>query len=70
MVKFRTYTDEECADMIRSDEYPVDAPRFVILEIRKRRKKFNRKTKSPRKEMEDFMKEIGAQKPVGRSDGF
>jgi len=70
MVKFRTYTDEECANMIRTGEYPVDAPRFVILEIRKRRKTFNRKTKSPDKEMEDFMKELGAQKPIGKDYGL
>jgi len=69
-MKFRTYTDDECADMIRKGEYPVDAPKFVILEIRKRKKKFDRKTKSPKKEMEDFMKEIGAQKPAGRNHGF
>jgi len=69
-MKIRTYTDDECADMIRAGEYPVDAPAFVILEIRKRRKKFDRKTKSPQKEMEDFMKDIGAQKPAGKEHGF
>ena len=69
-MKFRTYTDEECADMIRAGEYPVDAPKFVILEIRKRRKKFDRKTKSSDKEMEDWMKELGANKPAGRNHGF
>ena len=70
MMKFKTYTDDECANMIRKGEYPVDAPRFVIMEIRKRRKRFNRKAKSPQKEMDDFMKGIGAQKPVGRNHGF
>jgi len=70
-MKFRTYTDSECEMMIRSGEYPVDAPKFVILEIRKRRKSFNRKIKSPKKEMEDWMTEIGAQKPAaGRNHGI
>lgn len=69
-MKGRVYTDDECAQMIRAGEYPIDAPKFVILEIRKRRKKFDRKIKSPDKEMEDFMKEIGAQKPAGRNHGF
>ena len=69
-MKGRVYTDDECADMIRTGTYPVDAPRFVIMEIRKRRRNFNRKTKSPQKEMDDFMKGIGAQKPVGRKHGF
>lgn len=69
-MKGRVYTDDECADMIRAGEYPIDAPKFVILEIRKRRKKFNRETKSPQKEMDDFMKGLGAQKPAGRNHGF
>jgi len=65
-MKFRTYSDSQCAEMIKAGEYPADAPKFVIQEIRKRRKTFNRKAKSPKKEMEDWMKSLGASKPAGR----
>lgn len=66
----KKYSDEECAEMIRSGQYPVDAPSFVIIAIRNKRRNFDRSVKSPKKEMEDFMKELNAQKPARREDGF
>lgn len=58
----KKYSDKECEEMIRTGTYFVDAPPFVIKEIRKRRRQLDREVKSPEKEMDDFMKEHGGSK--------
>lgn len=60
----KKYSDKECEEMIRTGTYPVDAPPFVIKEIRKKRRGLDREVKSPDKEMDDFMKEHGGSKIV------
>lgn len=58
----KKYSDKECENMIEHMTYPVDAPPFVIKAIRKKRKNIERKIKSPEKEMDAIMKELGGSK--------
>lgn len=60
----RKYTDEECENMIKAMSYPVGAPSWVIKAIRKKRRELDRNIKSPKKEMEDFIKELGGTKII------
>jgi len=63
---FREYSDKECAEMIRNMTYTQDAPDWVIKEIRKKRRKIERRIKSPEKEMDAAMKELGGSKRYGK----
>ena len=54
------YSDKECIEMIKNMSYPVDAPPFVIEEIRKKRMKLERGAQSPEKEMDEHLKKLGA----------
>jgi len=65
-MEFREYTDKECEQMIKSLSYPVDAPDWVIREIRMKRKTTERKIGSPENEMDDFMKGLKGSKIVRR----
>jgi len=56
----REYSKEECKNMIKNMCYPVSAPGWVVRAIRQRRKKIDRKTLSPEKELENFLKGSGA----------
>lgn len=58
----KKYSDKDCENMIENMSYPVDAPPFVIKAIREKRKKIERKIKSPEKEMDAIMKELGGSK--------
>lgn len=60
--KKQKYSDEDLANMIKNMSYPQDAPPFVIKTIRAMRRKIERGIKSPEKEMDAAMKELGGTK--------
>jgi len=60
----KKYTKEECKEMIRTGCYPTNAPGWVVRAIRRRRQDKEYEIKSPEKEMEDFMKDVGGSPPA------
>lgn len=60
--KGQRYSNEELKQMIRTMTYPQDAPPFVIKTIRAMRRKIERGVKSPEKEIDAAMIELGGSK--------
>jgi len=56
----KKYSKEELKEMIRSGNYPVNAPAWIIKAIRRKRQEMNRKIAKPEKEVDKFLKNFGA----------